>query len=287
MTITDERASKTDPASAQWTDRYLQVLGIPREAPSLAHLTALIDAQFRAVPFENVTSLMRRGAIAEGPVPAVDLAHLLDNWEAKRGGGVCFETVAMFRQLLTNLGYDVRRCLAQISIPDGHQALLVTLDGNDWLVDVGTGSPVFRPIPLDQPDALTCGGVHFRFHADGDPRYWLQERLIDGEWKRSCRYDLGPTTDEPETAAYQMHHTYGQSWVVDTLRMVRWRDNVGYSVSGNELTTLRESGKTTEIMTDPARYRHVVADIFGVPDLPIVQAQTQRPTFAPTTPGNS
>jgi arylamine N-acetyltransferase len=268
--------------TSSWTDRYLDLLGVEHEAPSLDHLTRLIDAQFRAVPFENVTSLLRRGAVPDGPVPGVDLEQLLDNWEAKRGGGVCFETVAMFRQLLIDLGYDVRLGLAQISSPDGHQVLLVTLDGVEWLVDVGTGSPVFRPISLDRPDAVECAGVQFRFRADDEnPQYWIQERLIDGEWKRTCHYDLGPAPREREVFAYQKHHRYGESWVVDTLRMVCWRDNIGYSISGNELTTLKNGGKTVEILNDPARYKEVAANLYGVPDLPIEQAMAQRPTFAP------
>src|SRR6188472_2740314 len=135
-----------------WTRTYLGLLGVPASTPSLPHLTALIDAQFRTIPFENVTSLSRRLDSPEGPVPEIDRAQLLANWEAKRGGGVCFEIVSMFHKLLLNLGYDVRLILAQISFPDGHQALIVTLDGVDWLVDVGTGSPVFRPISLNGPD---------------------------------------------------------------------------------------------------------------------------------------
>jgi arylamine N-acetyltransferase len=267
-----------------WTSRYLDLLDVRDSSPSLSHLTALIDAQFRTVPFENVTSLSRRLDTAEGPVPEIDRAQLLANWEAKRGGGVCYEIVSMFHNLLLNLGYDVRLILAQISFPDGHQALIVTLEGVDCLVDVGTGSPVFRPISLNGPDAIECAGVRFRFRADEtDSRYWLQERLIDGEWKRSCRYDLEPPSEQRREDAYQLHHTMGSSWVVDTLRMACWRNNIGYSISGNQLTILKESGKELIQLDTPEQYREIVSrpDAYNVPNLPLERVFRDHPTYAP------
>ena len=43
-----------------WTERYLALLGIEREAPSREALTRLVKAHVLAVPFENVTALLRR-----------------------------------------------------------------------------------------------------------------------------------------------------------------------------------------------------------------------------------
>jgi arylamine N-acetyltransferase len=270
----------------QWTTQYLDLLAIKPAQPSLEQLTNLIDAQFRTVAFENVTSLTRRFETGDGPVPEIDLDQLLSNWHAKTGGGVCYEIVTMFHQLLLNLGYDARLILAQISFPDGHQALVVSLDGTDWLVDVGTGSPVFRPITFTGEDAIACAGVQFRFRVDEtDPRYWLQERLIDGEWKRSCRYDLEPPSEARRTAAYQLHHTFGSSWVVDTLRMACWRNNIGYSITGNQLTILRERGKEQVQLDSPEQYRDIISrpDAFNVPGLPLDRVFTEHPSFAPVT----
>ena len=74
----------TDPAPRAWVDRYLALLGEPAAQPSVPALSALIRAQFRAVTFENVTSLLRRAANPDGPVPPLDPDALLANWEAGR-----------------------------------------------------------------------------------------------------------------------------------------------------------------------------------------------------------
>ena len=52
-----------------WTDRYLALLGLEREAPSLDALTRLVRAHVLNVPFENVTALLRRRDCPTGPVP--------------------------------------------------------------------------------------------------------------------------------------------------------------------------------------------------------------------------
>src|SRR5215213_9159999 len=93
--------------SERWVERYLALLSVEREAPSLPALGRLIRAHLAAVPFENVTSILRRhGCPGTGLVPAVDPDQVLQTWEARAGGGVCFEVAEMLSTLLTALGYQ-------------------------------------------------------------------------------------------------------------------------------------------------------------------------------------
>src|SRR4029079_15935390 len=144
-----------------------------------------------AVTFENVTSLLRRAATPDGPVPSLDPEALLANWEAERGGGVCYEISAMFHRLIRALGYDAALVLAQISIPDGHQALQVRLGVPRSLVEVGPGSPIFRPIPLIGTTEFQHAGLSYHFRAD-EPGHWLQERLRHRDREKSSRHRRSP-----------------------------------------------------------------------------------------------
>lgn len=268
--------------SDAWIRRYLALLAVDPAKPSLPALRTLIRAQFRAVTFENVTSLLRRAATPDGPVPPIDPEVLLANWESGRGGGVCYEISAMFHRLLIALGYDAELVLAQISIPDGHQALQVRLDGARYLVDVGTGSPIFAPIPLTGATEFRHAGLSYRFRADDEPGHWLQERLIDGDWKRSCRYDLSPLDPDRQYTAYQHHQTLGATWVLDKMRLIRCEDDAIYSLTGNELTTITTAGKQTGHIANLAEYARVAANHFRLPALPIAAAVRARAEFAPT-----
>ena len=273
------RSRMTDPAPRHWIDRYLALLGEPATEPSLPALSALIRLQFRAVAFENVTSLLRRAANPEGPVPPLDPESLLANWEAGRGGGVCYELSSMFHRLLRALGYDAELVLARISIPDGHQALQVRLDGRRYLVDAGTGSPFYAPISLHGTTEIRHAGLSYRFRADSNPGHWLQERLLDGAWTPFCRYDLGPLDRDRQDAAYQHHQTPGATWVLDKIRLVRCEDEAVYSLTGNELTNYTAEGKRANCITDLSTYTNLATNTFHLPNLPIAEALRARPDF--------
>jgi arylamine N-acetyltransferase len=251
-----------------WVARYLALLGLERESPSLPALSAITRAHLRAVAFENITSHQRRGAVPDGQVPPIDLDRLLANWEARRGGGVCFEIASMVSRLLQALGYDAAVVLGQISLPGAHQAVVVDLAGSRYLVDVGCGSPIAAPIPLQGVSEVWRAGLGYRFRAGETAEEWVQDRWIDGAWAPFCRYDLRPADAAGRNAGYQRHHTPGASWVLGPPRIVRFRDDAVVSLTGDELTTFTEEGKQTERLADPD-YAQLAGELFDLPDLPI------------------
>ena len=279
MTTGGNRA--TSPADA-WTSRYLALLGIEHSAPSLEALTRLVRAHVLAVTFENVTALLRRRDHPEGTVPSPDPARLLDAWEQRAGGGVCFDIIAMVVRLLTSLGYRADLILGHISGPFGHQAVVVHLDGRRYLVDLGNGAPLFAPIPLEGIAEVHRHGLGFRFRPSDDaPRLagqeeWIRDRLIDGEWQPSCRYELQPAADADRDAGYHHHLTPGTTWVLGTLTMTRSTTEAVYSLRDDTLVRHTDGGKQTTTLADPADYQRIAADVFGLPRLPILDALTVR-----------
>jgi N-hydroxyarylamine O-acetyltransferase len=262
----------TTTVSADWVRGYLNLLDVEPTPPSLAALEVLTRAQILTVAFENITSLLRRAANPEGAVPPVDLDALLDNWVKRRGGGVCFELAPMFCRLLTALGYRATLILGQISFPGSHQAVLVELDGARYLADVSNGAPFFSPIPLDRVTEIRTAGLAFRFRPGDAPDRWVQDRYIHEEWTPFCRYNLNPAAEDERTSGYQGHHTPGQSWVVDRLRLVRCDETYVASLTDEELVHFTADGKTTERLSGPADFSRVAADLFRVPGLPIGEA---------------
>jgi len=127
--------------------RYLSLLGVASEPPSLGSLRRLVRAHLERVPFENISKLYylkRRGMRG---VP--DLALFLDGIEEHNFGGTCYSNNPYFRELLAYLGYDASLCGADMSDPDVHTWLLVRLDGVDYHVDVGYAAPLFEPVRRD------------------------------------------------------------------------------------------------------------------------------------------
>jgi arylamine N-acetyltransferase len=251
----------------QWVRRYLNLLEVERAAPSLEALTDLTKAHIVTIAFENVTSMRRRAAHSFGPVPPWDPDELLANWEQGRGGGVCFELAPMFGRLLRALGYNATPVLGQITFPGSHQAVLVELDTGRYLVDVSNGAPFFAPIPLDRTVEVNHVGLAYRFRPGESSEEWFQERSIHGAWEPFCRYDLRPAGEHDADVAYQRHHTPGESWVVDKIRLIRCREDAVISLFGDELVRFTDTGKQTERVGDPARLAELVRDVFLLPEM--------------------
>jgi N-hydroxyarylamine O-acetyltransferase len=264
-------AGRTDGVamSHDWVRRYLGLLGVPRRAPDAGALAELMRAQVLGVPFENVTSLLRRRAHAGRPVPPIDADELLASWEAGRGGGVCYEIADLFGRLLAALGYRVYPVLGFITFPGSHQALLVQLGDERLLVDVGNGAPFFEPIALREPVEIRRAGLAYRFRPDVATEDWLQDRWIDGAWTPFCRYVLGPPDLAARAAAYQRHHTPCATWVTGSLTMIRCEEQQVVVLRDDELSRFGAAGKRTERISTLADYARIAAETFGLPALPI------------------
>jgi len=255
-----------------WAARYLGLLHLERREPSLAALTEITRAHVEKVPFESISSILRRSETPHGPVPPLDSEQILETWIARRGGGVCFEVTLMLDRLLRALGYSTFPVLARIGFPGSHQANLVELDGRHYLVDAGNGAPFSEPIPLEQTVEIRRAGLAYRFRPTAATVTW-QDRFIDGNWQPFAEYTLTRADERTQETAYQLHHTIGRSWVVDNLVLVRCTDDHVWSLRDAELRQFTRDGKMVRQLADASEYRAVAADMFGVPALPIDAAR--------------
>jgi N-hydroxyarylamine O-acetyltransferase len=253
---------------------YLDFLNLNTPPPvTLDGLTRLTRAQVRNVPFESISSILRRARYPRGPVPAVDPDAQLTAWIERRGGGVCFEVVATFQRILCGLGFQARVINAQIGRPGAHQALVVDLGQSAYLVDVGNGAPFLDPIPLECSTEVRHAGLAYRFRPDSASDDWIQDRWIDEAWAPFCRYTLAPADPVVRETAYQHHHTLGQSWVVDSLVLTRCDDDEVWSLHNDELRHFTSDGKSVIRVMESEEYTRLAAEVFGVPGLPIEQAR--------------
>ena len=249
--------------------RYLALLGVELRGPDRSALAELTRAQVLSVPFENVTSLLRRRTHPGQPVPPVDPEEILARWEGRGGGGVCFELAYLFGRLLCALGYRVQSVLGQITFPGSHQALIVRLGDADLLVDVGNGAPFFEPIPLGEPFEVRRAGLAYRFSLDVAGAVAVQDRWIEGKWTRFCRYELRPADPRIRAAAYQRHHKLGETWVTGSLTLIRCTEEEVLLLRDEELTRFTAGGKRTERVAGSDDYSRLAAEAFGLPALPI------------------
>ena len=151
---------------------YLGRIGIREKvSPDLAGLNALIRGQLTHIPFE---ALDVWGA---GECPSLDVEDLFQKIVVDGRGGYCFELNTLFRVLLNSLGFDAYQVIASLvdecgtAAPPAHNAIICTVEGVKYFVDVGFGGNVpFGAMVLNREAQLG-----FRLEDRGD--FWYVQRL--------------------------------------------------------------------------------------------------------------
>jgi hypothetical protein len=127
------------------TDEILESLELPRSEPGIGYLQALFARFNERVPFETASKILRNAAVADADEkprwPAVFWSEHLESG----AGGTCFARVAAFEALLADLGFATGLALGRVEFDFDHAALRITLDGREWIADVGFPLPVLLP----------------------------------------------------------------------------------------------------------------------------------------------
>lgn len=175
-------------------DEYFERIGYTGTKNATESLLEGIHrAQAYTIPFENFDIAMDRDISLEPQA-------LVDKLVRKPRGGYCFELNGLFYLVLKALGFKVQRLLGRIHVTDtptgrGHQLNLVTIQGRQWVADVGFGHPGLRaPIPFELEWETMHDGQTFRL-VDGGPYGTMLQSLEDHEWRNLFSFDLEHVCD--------------------------------------------------------------------------------------------
>ncbi len=146
-------------------------------------------------PFEN---LDMHNVLNDPKEPTtIKLNAIFEKMVLNRRGGYCFETNELLRQVLKFLKFDVKTFNAGVhwlktkKILPCHEVLIVTLDGDEYLVEPGFGSPspleplLFRKQGklYEQEQVFEQHDVkRFRFMIDEDGEFHLQGQVSTPWW---------------------------------------------------------------------------------------------------------
>ncbi|KAK5850226.1 hypothetical protein PBY51_014492 [Eleginops maclovinus] len=199
-------------------DAYLSRIGFSRSPSRSLHVLQTVHTcHLLSVPFENLT-------VHSGGQVKLDLPHLYEKIVLQRRGGFCFENNSLFAWLLTQMGFQVTLLSAQVrnqptgyyGPPFDHLILMVSLDGQRWLCDVGFGVPGFRtPLSLDTSGPQEQGHRVYRIREQRNDAAgmhfleWQQDEIrgADGEWTEIYKFTLDPRRMEDYAEMCQYHQS--------------------------------------------------------------------------------
>lgn len=240
-------------------EAYLARIGhAGSRAVALDTLTALHRAHLLAVPFENLD-------IHLGQPLSLDADHLAAKVVTRRRGGFCYELNGLFCSLLVTLGFTVRLVEARTRDVDGqlgprfdHARILATVEGRDWLVDVGTGASPRGPIGLTETPQVVGGTRHRVVSRDG--RYDSQH--LDGDtWRTGWSFDDVPRdlSEFAERCEYHQRSPDSHFTHKPVCTLVTERGHV--TLADRQLITTEDGHRHEQEVTDPLT---VLAHMFGI-----------------------
>jgi len=196
---------------------YISRIGIAdvELRPNLETLTRLQRAQLTTVPFENLDIHWKRPIV-------LDIEKFYSKIVGARRGGFCYELNGLFNVLLRSIGFQTRLISARVFNgkefgPEfDHAAITATIDGEEYLSDVGFGAfsaePLRFVIDVEQndPDGVF---VIRKF----DDEYFEVAKQNDGLWIseyifRDVEHDLSEFAEMCDFQQYSpaSHFTKGK-----------------------------------------------------------------------------
>lgn len=142
-----------------------------------------------AIPFENLDVLLPREM-------QLDDLSLEEKLVTARRGGYCFEQNGVFERALREIGFNVRSLLGRVVLanpsslpPRTHRLLLVELQGELWIADVGFGGQTLTaPIRLQANIEQKTPHGEYRLIQDGED--WILQFRHHEHWQSMYHFDL-------------------------------------------------------------------------------------------------
>ena len=257
-------------------ERYLERIEVSGPLPpTVETLRRLQRAHMLHVPFESYDCALGRPVVVD---PEVNFEKIV----GRHRGGFCFELNGPFSRLLEALGFEVTLLSARPftvgkeaeAEPDfSHLALMVPVDGERWLADVGFGDGSLEPLRLDPP--VKSAGATLGAAADSAPLFRINPGVGDQLWSKvqvaghgdaeSYLFSLVPRRIEDFAGMCRHYSTSPASWFVTSPVCSMATETGRITLFQHRRVITTENGVRTErAIADDAEELAILRDVFGV-----------------------
>ena len=194
--------------------------------------------QLMTVPFENLDV---QAGKAVSLVPEEIVEKIID----RNRGGYCYEINGLFAMALETLGIEYQFIAARpmfypVKRPKTHLAIIATVEGRQWLCDLGFGSYGIRePMDLGQL-GKPIEQDHDTFMLEkSEAGEYLLKAYVDGTWANQYAFDLHPWEWIDFAPANYLNSTHPDAIFVQK-RLVIIQNLAGRTILlGNSLKTIQ------------------------------------------------
>lgn len=217
------------------------------------------------IPFENLNPLTGRKV-------SLKMEDIFEKLVANGRGGYCFEQNALFREVLTTIGFEVSGLWGRvvwnndspIAPARTHMLLLIVLEGQQYIADVGFGSMTLTA-PLLFTSDIVQETQHGIFRIIQKEKYYILQVLQQKEWRPIYHF----YTEIIEPIDYEVANwyvsTHPDSHFTKQLIATKVDDDGRYVLNNNMLNIRYDSGRKESLeMFDKREIIKTLEDVFGI-----------------------
>jgi N-hydroxyarylamine O-acetyltransferase len=170
-------------------EKYLKLLGIQMEPPSVSFLAAIVKRHLARVPYENVSKIIRFHQF--GPsIPSLE--EFVEGIADKKFGGTCFAQNIYLNHILNSLGFKSELLSMRRDGIISHVCLRVNIEASNYFVDVGLMSSFSGPFRIHPSESFTkdLGNQRFIFSPNSDLLNYRLEIWRAGKLSREFESSL-------------------------------------------------------------------------------------------------
>ncbi len=119
----------------------------------IAEITNLIKKNFETIPYHNFWLILETGL------------------NPSEQGGICTDRNFYLYKSLKQKGFSVKLHSAQINGENIHQLIKIDISGKSFLIDVGLGWAIMKPIPLNQNSKQSAYTLEFEAIIENNQLY--------------------------------------------------------------------------------------------------------------------
>lgn len=174
-------------------DDYLNMIQVDRvRTPSLAFLDTLQKRHIESLGWDSLDLFLGREI-------SLDSREIIWKFRKEKRGGICYELNGAFCWLLRQLGFDCYLASARVyghqekildfSV-DTHVAIVVSISGGPYLVDVGWGDSYRKPVPLRDALHFADHSGCYRIRFEKNRAQWIVEQRLPDEWRAQYGFSM-------------------------------------------------------------------------------------------------
>jgi len=243
-------------------------------SPDIQNLKALHRAHVSHVPFENLD-------IHYGRKIVLDEKRFYHKVVREKRGGFCYELNGLFASALQMLGYQVYRVAARVYLPEeesygpdfAHISLLLSLEDQSYLLDVGFGSSFPEPLLIQRDKVQEQDTVQYVLE-QGEEEYITVQRSYDQgqSFVPMYQFRMQPYQLQDFTQGCHFHQNSEESPLYRK-KLCSIATAAGrITLTSNHLTITEVEKRTKIVIKDEADFRDKLIEYFGI-RIPFAQTQ--------------